>query len=30
MLGVPTVSDRIAQTAVVLALEPDLERMFHP
>ena len=30
MLGVPTVSDRIAQTAVVLALEPDLERVFHP
>lgn len=30
MLGVPTVSDRIAQTAVVLAVEPDLERVFHP
>jgi RNA-directed DNA polymerase len=30
MLGVPTVSDRIAQTAVVLALEPELEKFFHP
>jgi len=30
MLGVPTISDRIAQTAVVLALEPELERVFHP
>jgi RNA-directed DNA polymerase len=30
MLGVPTVSDRIAQTAVVLALEPELEKVFHP
>lgn len=30
ILGVPTVSDRIAQTAVVLALEPSLERIFHP
>lgn len=29
MLGVPTVSDRIAQTAVVLALEPGLEAIFH-
>lgn len=30
ILGVPTVSDRNAQTAVVLALEPGLERIFHP
>ncbi len=30
MLGVPTVSDRIAQTAVVLALGPELEKVFHP
>lgn len=30
ILGVPTVSDRIAQTVVILALEPDLERIFHP
>ena len=30
ILGVPTVCDRIAQTAVVLALEPELERVFHP
>ncbi len=30
MLGVPTVSDRIAQTAVVLALEPEWEKVFHP
>jgi RNA-directed DNA polymerase len=28
-LGVPTVSDRIAQTAVTLWLEPRLEPMFH-
>ena len=29
-LGVPTVSDRIAQTAVRLYLEPDVEPLFHP
>jgi len=29
-LGVPTVSDRIAQTVVRLYLEPELEPMFHP
>ena len=29
MLGVPTVSDRIAQTVVVLVLEPILEPVFH-
>ena len=30
VLGVPTVSDRIAQTVVRLYLEPELEPMFHP
>ena len=29
MLGVPTVSDRIAQTVVTLVLEPILEPVFH-
>ena len=29
MLGVPTVGDRIAQTAVTLLLEPELEGVFH-
>jgi len=29
VLGVPTVGDRIAQTAVTLLLEPNLERLFH-
>ena len=29
-LGVPTVSDRIAQTVVRLYLEPNVEPMFHP
>ena len=29
MLGVPTVGDRVAQTAVTLALEPELESVFH-
>ena len=29
VLGVPTVGDRIAQTAVTLWLEPELERVFH-
>jgi RNA-directed DNA polymerase len=29
-LGVPTVSDRIAQTVVKLYLEPEVERVFHP
>lgn len=29
ILGVPTVGDRIAQTTVVLVLEPLLERVFH-
>ncbi len=30
VLGVPTVADRIAQTAVALMLEPEVEPMFHP
>jgi RNA-directed DNA polymerase len=30
MLGVPTVADRIAQTAVTMVLEPRAEPMFHP
>jgi RNA-directed DNA polymerase len=29
MLGVPTVGDHIAQTAVALVLEPILEPVFH-
>ena len=29
-LGIPCVSDRIAQTAVKLILEPELEPCFHP
>ena len=29
-LGVPTVADRIAQTVVKQALEPELEKYFHP
>ncbi|MDT0469603.1 group II intron reverse transcriptase/maturase [Streptomyces gibsoniae] len=28
-LGVPTVADRIAQTAVAMTLEPDVEQVFH-
>ena len=30
MLGVPTVTDRIAQTVVRASLEPELEKIFHP
>lgn len=30
MLGIPTVSDRIAQTVVKLLLEPEMERIFLP
>jgi RNA-directed DNA polymerase len=30
LLGIPTVSDRIAQTVVAMALEPVLEPVFHP
>lgn len=29
VLGVPTVGDRVAQTAVTLLLEPMLESVFH-
>jgi RNA-directed DNA polymerase len=29
-LGIPTVSDRIAQTVVKLIIEPILDRLFHP
>jgi RNA-directed DNA polymerase len=29
-LGVPTVADRIAQTAVAMVLEPEVEQVFHP
>lgn len=29
-LGVPTVADRIAQTAVAMTLEPEVEQIFHP
>ena len=29
-LGIPTVADRIAQTVVKMALEPVVERWFHP
>lgn len=29
-LGIPTVADRIAQMAVKLQIEPELERHFHP
>jgi len=30
VLGVPTVSDRIAQTVVTMVLEPKVEPVFHP
>jgi group II intron reverse transcriptase/maturase len=29
-LGVPTVTDRIAQTVVAMLLEPEAEKVFHP
>ncbi len=29
LLGIPTVSDRIAQMTVKICLEPELERVFH-
>ncbi len=29
-LGIPTVNDRVAQTAVKMILEPRLEKIFHP
>jgi len=30
MLGIPTVADRVAQTAVKLLLEPQIDPVFHP
>ena len=30
VLGVPTIADRVAQTAVAMFLEPLVEPMFHP
>ncbi|MFG1709486.1 group II intron reverse transcriptase/maturase [Nonomuraea sp. M3C6] len=30
VLGVPTVADRIAQTVAAMALEPEVEKIFHP
>ena len=30
MLGIPTVSDRVAQTVVKMYLEPEVEPQFHP
>lgn len=30
VLGVPTVTDRIAQTVVAMLLEPEVEKVFHP
>src|SRR5881394_2782314 len=29
ILGIPNVADRVAQTAAVLALEPNVEKVFH-
>ena len=29
VLGIPSVIDRVAQSAAVLALEPDVEKVFH-
>jgi retron-type reverse transcriptase len=29
VLGIPSVVDRVAQTAAVMALEPDVEKVFH-
>ena len=29
VLGVPTIADRIAQTAVAMVLEPDVDPVFH-
>ncbi len=30
VLGVPSVADRIAQTAAAMVLEPEVEKIFHP
>ena len=30
MLGIPTVADRVAETAVKLILEPRIDPLFHP
>ncbi|MEW1838242.1 group II intron reverse transcriptase/maturase [Nonomuraea angiospora] len=30
VLGIPNVVDRVAQTVAVLALEPEVEKVFHP
>ena len=30
VLGVPSVADRIAQTVAAMALEPQVEKIFHP
>src|SRR5258705_8280182 len=30
VLGIPNVVDRVAQTVAVLALEPEVEQVFHP
>jgi RNA-directed DNA polymerase len=30
ILGVPTIEDRVASTVIKLALEPELEKYFHP
>ena len=30
ILGIPTVADRVAQTAVKLLLEPKIDPLFHP
>jgi RNA-directed DNA polymerase len=30
VLGVPSVADRIAQTVAAMALEPEVEKVFHP
>ena len=30
VLGIPNVSDRVAQTVIRMALEPEADRVFHP
>ena len=29
VLGIPNIVDRVAQTVAVMALEPDVEKVFH-